>query len=115
MGDPTFPRSSAFILGVPLSIVNSKACFTKAMVEKRLTDDVIKAMAAKGWVTYGDYCFGAVFAPGAPANPESIYKDILKPLLGENEDDEKYKVKPALCRLHFESYLYMMKDMNNRT
>ena len=101
-----------------LSMVDSQAVFSKRLKEMNL-ENLKDEFASKGWNTYGDYCFATMFTPGVPTPPETLNKDIIVPLLGEKEETdeskEKYKLVPRLCKLHFEAYLYMMKDMNNRT
>ena len=86
-----------------LAVVVSEAVFARKLSDMGLQGDLGAAMARKGWNTYGDFCFSSTFAPGAPADPEKLIKDIIVPLLGEDEEAEIFKHKPKLLRLHFES------------
>ena len=97
-----------------LAVIDSKIVFQKKVDALGLSS-LWKKMELKGWVTYGSFAFATTFTPGVPTSPESLKTDIVEPLLGSDVDHADYALKPNLCRLHFQSYLFAMKDMQNQT
>ena len=95
-------------------MVDSAACFRKQILELGL-GALTDPMEKKGWTFFGAFCFATQFTPGVPTDPDRVKKDIVVPLLGEDEESTLYMYMPALRRLHFLFYLFMMKDMQNRT
>ena len=89
-----------------LSMVDSRAVFAKRIQEMNL-GSLEKEFTAKGWCTYGEFCFATTYSPGVPTPQDALLRDIIIPLLGVKdttpESLEKYKMMPALCKLQFES------------
>ena len=97
-----------------LAMVDSAAVFQRRLKDFGLLT-LKEKMDNRGWKTFGSFAFATVFVPGAPTPPESVTKDIVEPLLGDRQAlPNQYFLEPNLRRLHFEAYLYLMKDMQNK-
>ena len=91
------------------SIVDSEAVFKARAQQIGLKEDVIEAMASKGWTTFATFSFSSTYVPGAPDDATFLSK-VVGPLLGA----EDHRDGPKLRRLVYESYTIMASEMRSR-
>ena len=96
-----------------LSQANSQAVFERALKEMGLLDKK-KAFADLGFTTHAELAYAFHFNPSA--SDDSLFQTILAdPILGAVTATNKQLKKPALRRLHFESYTIAIQDIQNKT
>ena len=95
-----------------LSIADSKAVFQRRVREVGLGDK-LETIKKLGFETHSDLGFAFNFTPGG--SEEAFQVTLVDPILGEKTDTNTQAKKPALRKLHFESYTIAMQDVQNRT
>ena len=103
----------AGLLTMALSQANSVAVFERALKEVGLLDKK-KAFADLGFTTHAELAYAFHFNPSS--SDDTLFQTLLAdPILGVVMDTNKQLKKPALRRLHFESYTIAIQDIQNKT
>ena len=96
-----------------LSQANSKAVFERALKEMGLLDQK-QVFEDLGYTTHAELAYAFHFNPSA--SDDTQFQTVLAdPILGAVSDTNKQLKKPALRRLHFESYTIAMADIQAKT
>ena len=95
-----------------LSIADSKAVLQRRVKEVGLGDK-LETIKKLGFETHSDLGFAFNFTPGG--SEEAFQVTLVEPILGAKTDTNTQAKKPALRKLHFESYTIAMQDVQNRT
>ena len=94
------------------SIVDSEAVFRSRAQQIGLKDEVIDAMAAKGWSSFATFSFSSTYVPGSQDDAVFLSK-VVAPLLGSEDHRDGPKLS-LLRRLVYESYTIMASEMRSR-
>ena len=89
--------------------LDSKVVFSSRVTALGLAD-LLPGLIQNGWDSMGAFAFSSNYAPGQ-ADDTKFIQDVVVKLTGE-EDSVK---KPALRRLHFESFSLVAADMAARS
>ena len=95
--------------------LDSTHVFSARLATIKLDEYVVEKFAELAWFTYGDYAFATGFSPGAPVSDEMFRKEILVPVLGEQEADNPANAnRHRLRRLYWEAYSAAAADLARR-
>ena len=83
------------VVATAMSLVDSTAVFEARAASIGVPDDVVAAMALKGWVSHGTYAFAVATQPGA--DEQAFLDGVIIPLLGGAD----HIAAPKLRRLFF--------------
>ncbi|CAL1132314.1 unnamed protein product [Cladocopium goreaui] len=91
-----------------MSLVDSTAVFEARAASIGVPDDVVAAMALKGWVSHGTYAFAVATQPGA--DEQAFLDGVIIPLLGGAD----HIAAPKLRRLFFESHTLTSAELRRQ-
>lgn len=91
-----------------MSLVDSNAVFEARARSIGLSEEVITAMAVKGWTTHGTYAFSVATQPGA--DEQAFLDGVIVPLLTTPDHPEA----PKLRRLFFEAHTLTAAELRRK-
>ena len=91
-----------------MSLVDSTAVFEARATSIGVPEDVLAAMALKGWVSHGTYAFAVATQPGA--DEQAFLDGVIIPLLGAAD----HIAAPKLRRLFFESHTLTSAELRRQ-
>ena len=96
------------VVATAMSLVDSTAVFEARAASIGVPDDVVAAMALKGWVSHGTYAFAVATQPGA--DEQAFLDGVIIPLLGGAD----HIAAPKLRRLFFESHTLTSAELRRQ-
>ncbi|CAL1158015.1 unnamed protein product, partial [Cladocopium goreaui] len=100
--------SCRVVVATAMSLVDSTAVFEARAASIGVPDDVVAAMALKGWVSHGTYAFAVATQPGA--DEQAFLDGVIIPLLGGAD----HIAAPKLRRLFFESHTLTSAELRRQ-